>query len=301
MRKSSGQHLRRLAGVRLGRFAQDPPQELTHALDTQMAPWPEVLPRILIVTPSLNQGKFIGRTIDSVLGQNYPALCYRIQDGGSTDSTHELLAALDPEQVSIRIEHDAGQADAINRGFRDLGDAEILAWLNADDILLPGTLSKVAAFFARHPEADLIYGDRLVINEEDRVIGRWILPEHDATVMRWIDYVPQETMFWRRRAWTKVGEHIDTDLDFAIDWDLLLRMQDAQCVIRHMPSLLGAFRVHSTQKTQARYADLGRQEIQAIRKRYWRGIGIICAQLAHVRYLGRHRCADNHYRCRHVQ
>lgn len=295
-RESIGQRLRRLAGVRLGRFAQDPPQPVDQLRLPETLPLPADPPEILIVTPSLNQGQFIGRTIRSVLDQAYPALTYRIQDGGSTDSTHGILESLDEESVSVCIEPDSGQADAINRGFQHPGDAEILAWLNADDILLPGALAHISNFFDRHPEVDAVYGNRLIIDEYDRTIGRWILPDHDMKLTTWIDYIPQETMFWRRRAWTAVGGELDSTLQFALDWDLILRMQEAGCTIRHIPRMLGGFRVHETQKTQASYASSGKDEIRTIRRRHWRWLKVPFAHIAHLRYLHLHRRADRLYR-----
>ena len=82
-----------------------------------------------------------------------------------------------------------------------------MAWLNADDLLLPGTLHYVASYFQRHRDVEVIYGHRVIIDEQDREIGRWVLPPHDADVLRWADYVPQETLilFWRRRLWERTG------------------------------------------------------------------------------------------------
>jgi len=290
--ESPGQRVRRLAGIRIGRFAQDPPRPLEQLRLPAPLPLPSRPPSILLVTPSLNQGEFVGRTIRSVLDQHYPALTYRIQDGGSTDATHGIVRSFEGE-LCLRIEPDSGQADAINRGFSPAGDAEVLAWLNADDLLLPGALSHVAAMFDRHPEIDMLYGDRLIVDSRDRVIGRWILPDHDATLTKWIDYVPQETMFWRRRAWEAIGERLDSTLHFAMDWDLVLRMQAAGCTIRHIPRLLGAFRVHEAQKTQADYARAGKHEIRAMRERHWRGLKVPFAHVAHLRYLYQHRRADS--------
>lgn len=290
--ESPGQILRRIAGIRLGRFCQDPPRPLSRLRLPAPLPIPSRPIPILLVTPSLNQGEFIGRTIRSVLDQRYPALTYRIQDGGSTDATHEVVRSFGSDAPLLRIEPDSGQADAINRGFAPVGEAEVLAWLNADDLLLPGALTHVAALFQRHPEVDVIYGDRLIVDRRDQVIGRWILPDHDATVTTWIDYIPQETLFWRRRAWEAIGQKLDSTLHFAMDWDVILRMQDAGCTIRHFPRLLGAFRVHESQKTHADYARAGRHEIRAIRKRHWRGLTVPFAHVAHLRYLYQHRRAD---------
>src|SRR5262249_32657359 len=158
-------------------------------------------------------GRFIRKTVESVLGQAYPRLNYLVQDGGSSDETVSVLSGFG-SQLNWVSEPDEGQADAINRAFRRV-DAEIMAWLNSDDLLLPGALGYVGRFFARHPEVDLIYGHRIYIDADGREIGRMVLPPHDGRVLKWQDYIPQETMFWRRKVWQAIGP-LDTAFDFAL-------------------------------------------------------------------------------------
>ena len=98
-------------------------------------------------------------------------------------------------------------------------------------------------------------------------VGCWILPGHDSQVLSWGDYVPQETLFWRRRIWDKVGGHVDESYRFAMDWDLLVRFRDAGARFAHIPIFLGAFRVHKQQKTTAWLNDVGLEEMDRIRKR----------------------------------
>jgi hypothetical protein len=88
----------------------------------------------------------------------------------------------------------------------------------------PRRAAPCGGVFRRPSEVDLLYGHRLIIDEEDREVARWIMPRHDAATLEWIDYVPQETMFWRKRAWDRVGG-IDPTFQFALDWDLLARFQ----------------------------------------------------------------------------
>ena len=130
---------------------------------------------ISIVTPSYNQAPFIERTLRSVLDQGYPDLQYFVQDGGSKDGTADILERHADRLAGFDCQPDGGQAQAINRGFART-DGEIMAWLNSDDILLPGALAHVAAKFAAHPEIDVLYGHRVLIDENDCEIGRWIMP-----------------------------------------------------------------------------------------------------------------------------
>ena len=101
-------------------------------------------PRISIVTPSFNQGKFLDPTLESVLGQGYPALEYLVMDGGSEDNSVEVIKQRESELKFWRSGPDQGQAAAINEGF-GRSSGVILGWLNSDDLYTPGTFSEVAA------------------------------------------------------------------------------------------------------------------------------------------------------------
>ena len=251
--------------IRLGKLLQYSPRILTHLKRGKTSALPQAVPKISIVTPSFQQGVFIERTIKSVLDQGYPNLEYFVQDGGSTDQTLSVLKAYDGQLFGWCSEKDFGQSHAINKGFSHT-TGEIMAWLNSDDLLLPGALSCVAQYFSSHPRVDVIYGNRLLIDEDDMEIGRWILPYHDSEVLSWADYVPQETLFWRREVWEKVGG-IDESFRFAMDWDLLVRFRDAGVRFAHISQFLGAFRVHANQKTSASANDLGYREMSRIRKK----------------------------------
>ncbi|MDO8543842.1 MAG: glycosyltransferase family 9 protein [Opitutaceae bacterium] len=228
-------------------------------------------PQIAIVTPSYGQEKFIERTMLSVLDQDYPKLLYGVQDGGSKDRSPEIIA-----RQAARLRHwesvkDNGQADAIHRGFAHLisalGPDDLMAWLNSDDLLAPGALRFVADYFATHRDVDVIYGHRIIIDDDDRDIGRWIMPRHNPATLEWIDYVPQETLFWRKRAWDLAGG-IDPSFQFALDWDLLARFQLAGCKVVRVPYFLGAFRVHAEQKTSHAIHTTGADEMRRIRTRF---------------------------------
>jgi glycosyltransferase involved in cell wall biosynthesis len=222
-------------------------------------------PTISLVTPSFQQGAFLARTLYSVVSQNYPNLEYIVQDGGSTDETAQILRRFEHLLLGWTSDRDEGQADAINRGFaRTTG--EIMGFLNSDDLLLPGALAHVANYFSRHPDVDVVYGNRILIDEEDREIGMWVLPGHDDRALTLVDFVPQETLFWRRPMWDAIGSALDTGFGYALDWDLLLRMQAARARIVHLPRFLGAFRVHGQQKSTATL-DVGLAECERLRRR----------------------------------
>ncbi len=229
------------------------------------------LPRIGLVTPSYGQATFIESTMLSVLNQRYPKLSYVVQDGGSKDASPEIIS-----RYADRLHHwesvpDRGQADAVDKGFAhlrdELGPDDIMAWLNSDDLLAPRTLATVSDYFAHHPDVDVVYGHRIIIDWQDKEVGRWVMPRHDPDSLAWIDYVPQETMFWRRRAWDRAGG-IDPSFQFALDWDLLARFTQSGCKIVRLPYFLGCFRVHPTQKTSAVIHTTGAEEMARIRRRF---------------------------------
>jgi len=256
----------RYTAPRLGNLNQYEPLPLQTIPDYKNSTKEGNLPTISIITPSYRQGEFIERTILSVLNQNYPKLEYHVQDGGSQDNTIAILKNYEGKLSGWISSKDSGQSQAINLGFTNTS-GEIMAWLNSDDLLLPGALAIVADYFYQHPEIDLVYGNRLLIDEKDMEIGRWILPGHDSDVLSWVDYIPQETMFWRRSLWNKVGGKIDESFKFAMDWDLLLRFREADANVAHIPRFLGAFRIHEQQKTSAVINEIGHHEMNRIRER----------------------------------
>jgi GT2 family glycosyltransferase len=221
-------------------------------------------PSFAIVTPTYNFGRFIERTIQSILTQNYPALNYKIQDGGSTDDTLSILHNYQ-DQISWASEPDNGQADAINRGFASL-DGDLMGWLNSDDVLLPGTLNYVAKYFSENENVDAVYGHRIYVDTSDNEIGRSILPRHDRHAIKWMDFIPQETLFWRRRVWDKLGG-LDVGYQFALDWDFILRAHKAGFKFRRLPRFLACFRVHEEQKT-IKQVDIGARESDRLRIQY---------------------------------
>jgi len=257
--------LREMLRPRLGVLRQHPAVPLLVPTSYFTTDPPDPAPTISIVTPSFGQGHFLERTLYSVINQKYPALEYVVQDGGSTDDTVEVLRRFEGSLTRWTSEPDDGQADAINRGFAHTS-GEIMAYLNSDDLLLPGALAYVARYFAAHPEVDVVYGNRVIIDEHDGQIGVQVLPRHDDEELTVLDFVPQETLFWRRTAWEAAGGQIDPSLRFALDWDLLLRLRSSGAKMVRVPRFLGAFRVHEEQKT-ATWFDQCLIECEALRQR----------------------------------
>src|SRR5262249_3756343 len=212
--------------------------------------------------------------------------------------TVEILRRFEPMLSSWSSERDDGQGDAINRGF-DQSSGYIMAWLNSDDLLLPGSLAYVARYFEHHPDVDVLYGHRIMIDHNDAQIGAWILPAHDDLMLTLADYVPQETLFWRRSIWEESGGHVDSTFAYALDWDLLLRFREAGAKIVRVPRFLGAFRVHEEQKTTALYP-VGESETDLLRLRVHGRVMPIEEVLERLRpYFLRHIVVHTRHRLAH--
>jgi glycosyltransferase involved in cell wall biosynthesis len=224
------------------------------------------MPKITIVIPTLNQGRYIEATLQSIVSQQYPNLELIVVDGGSTDSTLAIIKKYESRITWWVSEHDSGQTAAINKGFAR-ATGEILAWINSDDLVAPGALKCVISYFLGQPEVQVLYGNRILINEDGLEIGRWILPRHSNRVLKWSDFVPQETLYWRQSAWNLVGSRLDENFRFAMDWDFLLRLSSQKININRIPEFLGLFRVHDQQKTSAQIGSIGLQEMLILRRR----------------------------------
>ena len=202
--------------------------------------------KISVITPSFNQGKFIERTIRSVVSQDYSNLEYIVMDGGSTDQTVEIINKY-AQNISHWIsEKDEGQTFAVNRGFR-ASTGKILGWLNSDDIYYPGTLQKVADYFAIHPGCNVIYGLADYIDEEDRHIRDYPTLKWNYKKLKNRCYICQPSVFFRRSVFERYGP-LDESLDFCMDYDYWLRCGATQS-FSYMQEKLAASRLYAENKT----------------------------------------------------
>jgi glycosyltransferase involved in cell wall biosynthesis len=203
---------------------------------------------VSIVTPSLNQGRFLRRTIESVLGQSYPHIEYLIMDGGSSDDSVAILQSYG-DRLKWISEPDRGQAHAINKGFaRAKGD--LRAYLNSDDVLAPGAVAKVVAYFLSRPDWDLLYGRARYLDAEGRIIGSY--PTAPYTFRRLLEdnCLCQPAVFWRARLAERIGP-FDERLHYCMDYDYWLRAAQAGMHLEHVEDLLAYSRLHPAAKTLA--------------------------------------------------
>lgn len=220
-------------------------------------------PVISIVTPSFNQGKYIEETIRSVLLQHYPNLEYIIIDGGSTDGTLEIIRKYEPWLAYWVSERDHGQAEAINKGLKH-STGDWLAWLNSDDLYLPGALGHVAQVAADNPTANWIVGITsmcdvaLVEQSQYRPYVRTAPGlDRDFLTGTWVDFVcrkksgvllPQPSTFWSRLAWVEAGP-VNENLRYSMDIDYWARLAHSGFSPVCVDVKLAAYRQHEKTKT----------------------------------------------------
>ncbi|GFK92630.1 PGL/p-HBAD biosynthesis glycosyltransferase [Fundidesulfovibrio magnetotacticus] len=203
------------------------------------------MPTLSVVTPSFNQGRFIGRTIDSVLSQGVD-LEYVIMDGGSCDETADVARAYEGRLLFVS-ERDKGQTDALNKGIA-VTSGEIIGWLNSDDVYYPGALRAVLDHFAAHPECDVLYGQADHIDEHDAFIEEYPVEPFDLTALEERCIICQPALFFRRRVVGRFGLP-DVNLRYCMDYEFWLRLGLAGARFHHLPVKLAGSRFYPDTKT----------------------------------------------------
>jgi glycosyltransferase involved in cell wall biosynthesis len=206
------------------------------------------LPRITVITPSFNHARFLPQCIDSVLDQRYANLQYLVMDGGSTDGTLDILRGY-RDRIVWKSERDHGQADAVNKGLR-AADGEIIGWLNSDDYYLPDCLQRVVDCFHDHPDAAMIYGRALMVDELGDTLREYPTFRFSRNDLRRKCYVCQPAVFIRRSVVDMVGPLNDA-LEICLDYEWWLRIARAHR-LAFCDHVLAASRHYSTTKTSAR-------------------------------------------------
>jgi glycosyltransferase involved in cell wall biosynthesis len=230
-----------------------------------------VLPRITIITPSYNQGKFLEQTIRSVLEQDYPDLEYIVMDGGSSDGSADIIRKYSDFLACWESGPDRGQSHAINKGFaRASGD--IFCWLNSDDYLEPGALQFVGEYFSAHPECQWLVGRCRIVDAAGNAVGmyepHW--PGRDKLLRFWEadGVLPQPASFWRREL---MDGPLREDLHFAMDYELWLRFS-ARTVPHVLPNVFANYRLQEDAKTVLT-PDKFFPELLRVVRTFWRARG----------------------------
>jgi glycosyltransferase involved in cell wall biosynthesis len=218
--------------------------------------------KFTIVTPSLNQGAFIDRTLRSIHAQRCDVdVEHLVVDGGSSDGTLDVLRRYEGH-LSWTSGPDQGQSDAINQGLRR-ATGDILAWLNSDDVYEPGALAAVAEAYRSRP-FQWAFGNCRIVDESDREIRRAItaykIRQSRAYSFRRLlrrDFIPQPAVFFTREAFEQTGA-LDVGLHYSMDYDYWLRL-GRRWTPCHIDRLLAGFRWHTQSKNGSAYRDAARE------------------------------------------
>mgnify|MGYP001229792368 CR=1 FL=1 len=208
-------------------------------------------PLVSIVTPSYNQAHFLEETIQSVLEQDYPNIEYIIIDGGSTDGSVNLIRKYEHRLAYWVSEPDKGQSQAINKGFAR-SHGQILAWLNSDDLYLPGALRHAVWTLQRSEASGVVSGACGVISADGHRIGVYRAPTRPPSVRSLLlngNCIAQPSTFFRRSDFERVGG-LDENLHYPMDLHLWLRLLSFT-TLTPVPRMLAAFRLHPLSKTMA--------------------------------------------------
>ncbi len=223
-----------------------------------------------IITPSMNQGRFIPETIDSVLTQDVEDREYFVVDGGSTDETVEILRRYD-DRVGWVSESDRGQAHAVNKGIA-VTSGDIIGWLNSDDVYAPGALAAARNAFEANPEADVVFGRADHINADGKVVGAYPVEPVSLDRLRETCTFCQPAVFFRRGVTERWGL-LDESLQFCMDYEYWIRLIAGGARFHFLDTVLACSRVHEDTKTLARRSEAYQEACHMLQNRFGRTPG----------------------------
>lgn len=245
-------------------FKRGSKKDLLYEKDSEFA-------KVTIITTSLNQGKFLERTIISVLNQDWPNIEYIIIDGGSTDESLEIIRKYENCLFFWISEPDNGQVNAINKGIKK-STGKYITWLGSDDILLPGALTKMVSVLEKNPDTGIVYGGVAFINEEERVEKTHTYPDMTLKKLLYDKHstIAQPSSMLRRKTLDAAGG-LDESLTYCMDYDLWIRLLRISDAINLGDALLSGYRLHPESKTVGSYTKMALEKIR-VNRRYTKDI-----------------------------
>jgi len=221
------------------------------------------LPRITIIMPSFEQGRYLTAALRSVIEQRYENLELLVYDGASQDESVEIIRRHASHIAWWQSRRDGGQVAAINAGLQR-ATGEVIGWLNSDDVLLPGALHAIGRAFMR-ADLQMVCGWNIAFDDAGRECWRTVYPQTSVELLRRRTLLPQETVYWRRGIGMRAGL-LDDSFALAFDTDYWLRLMDAGAEPRVIHRFIGGFRQHDRQKTHASTARRGAEWLRLMQR-----------------------------------
>ncbi|MBC8011660.1 MAG: glycosyltransferase [Burkholderiales bacterium] len=226
--------------------------------------------KLSIIIPSYNQGRFIGRTLDSIIAQDDPDCEIILMDGGSTDSTLAVVERY-RDKLSVMVsQRDGGQSDALMRGY-GLATGDYIGWQNSDDVYLPGSFAqfraRLAADQATGAVADVYYGNQVVMGPDDQVLYGKIFGPFQLPYLLYAGWnITNQSSFFSRKKIQEIGG-FDASLHYAMDFDFYVRLARGRARFVWHDAYWGGFRIHDLSKGSTLHATRDREYIM-LRQRY---------------------------------
>lgn len=199
--------------------------------------------KISVVTISFNQARFLGECIDSVLKQDYPDIEYIVVDPGSTDGSRDIIERYRDKISKVIYEPDKGPADGLNKGFA-AAQGDVFGFLNSDDVLESGALSRVAMYFKTHPNVDVVSGHSRIIDSDGKAMrsfysdrfSLWMVAHRSAILS-------QASTFFRAEIFHRTGG-FNTGNFVAWDGELFVEMAIVGARFSRVDEFWSKFRIH---------------------------------------------------------
>jgi len=235
--------------------------------------------KISVVTPSLNQARYLEECLLSVKNQDYPNVEHIVIDGDSNDGSVEILReyAAKPGWSHLHwvSERDHGQSDALNKGFQR-AQGDVIGWLNSDDFYLENCFKHVEDAFEREPPPDVVYGDYIWINEVKKTyqVRREISFSGFVLLHNHVTYMNSSGSLFIARRIISDGCLLDPRYHYEMDQEFYLRLFREGYSFSHSPHLMGALRLHKSSKT-ATHAEGQRREHERARREALKELGML--------------------------
>ena len=221
---------------------------------------------VTVVTPSYNQAAYLENCIRSVLAQNLSKengfqVEYLVVDGGSTDGSQDIIRRYEENLAWWVSETDAGQAEAINKGFLH-SNGEIFAWLNSDDLYLPEAVAAAVKALQEDQHLGMVYGNAIAIDQHGNLLNRWNFGDWGLKDLMRFRVICQPAVFIRRSVLEKCGL-LDTSYHFMLDHLLWLQIARIS-TIKHIPKLWAAARMHPKAKNVSTPEQFGEETLRIL-------------------------------------